>query len=205
MNAEEFRQISNVSRETFEKLIAYAELLLKWQSKINLVGKNTISDLWGRHMLDSIQLNKWIPNETNTITDFGSGAGFPGLVLAIVCGKTVHLIEASKKKSAFLREAARITQAPVILHEGRIEKQKGWASDVITARAVAPLSRLIEFAKPYMGKNTVCLFLKGARVEEELTDAQKTWKMKVKHYQSVTHPKGVVLSIKDIVYDQHFR
>ena len=123
MNAEEFRHISNVSRETFEKLIAYAELLLKWQSKINLVGKNTISDLWDRHMLDSIQLNKWIPNETNIITDFGSGAGFPGLVLAIVCGKTVHLIEASKKKSAFLREAARITQAPVILHEGRIEKR----------------------------------------------------------------------------------
>ena len=193
MNAEEFRQISNVSRETFEKLIAYAELLLKWQSKINLVGENTVSDLWGRHMLDSIQVNKWIPNETNIITDFGSGAGFPGL------------IEASKKKSAFLREATRITQAPVVLHEGRIEKQKGWASDVITARAVAPLSRLIEFAKPYVSDNTVCLFLKGARVEEELTEAKKTWKMKVKHHQSVTHPKGVILSIKDIVYDQHFK
>jgi len=205
MNSKEFRQIANVSRETFEKLMAYTELLLKWQSKINLVGKNTVSDVWGRHVLDSIQIIKWFPNRTNIITDFGSGAGFPGLVLAIACGKTVHLIEASKRKSAFLREAARITQAPIILHEGRIERQEGWASDVITARAVAPLSRLIEFSEPFSKGNTVCLFLKGGRVEEELTEAKKRWKMKVKQYRSITHPKGTILSIKDIAYDQQFR
>ena len=205
MDAEEFRQISNVSRETFEKLVLYSELLVKWQSKINLVGKNTVSDLWCRHMLDSIQIIKRIPKEANIITDFGSGAGFPGLVLAIVCEKTVHLIEASKKKSAFLREAARITQAPVVLHEGRVEEQEAWPSDVITARAVAPLSRLIVYAKPFVKKNTICLFLKGAHVEEELTEAKKTWKMKVKRHQSITHPKGVILFIKDIGYDRSFR
>ena len=178
-------------------------MLRQWQSAINLVGADTLDDLWCRHMLDSAQLVSHMP-EQGVITAFGSGAGFPGLVLAIMLDRPVHLIVSVGKKAAFRREAARLTGAHATVHLGRIEGQAAWSSDIITARALAPLDLLLNYVAPYYqqaGRNACCLFLKGVRVEEELTEASKSWTMTVERFPSVSDPKGVILRIRDIVRD----
>lgn len=203
MTKEAFAETANVSRETLQRLEAYADLLRHWQSAINLVGADTLDDLWCRHMLDSAQLVPHLP-EQGVMTDFGSGAGFPGLVLAIMLDRPVHLIESVGKKAAFLREAARLTGARATVHLGRIEGQTAWPSDIITARALAPLDLLLDYGAPYYqqaGRSACCLFLKGARAEEELTEASKSWTMTVERFPSISDPKGVVLRIRDIVRD----
>lgn len=204
LTPEGFARATDVSRETLARLEAYAALLVRWQSAINLVGGDTLNDLWRRHMLDSAQLLPLIPARARCLTDIGSGAGFPGLVLAIMGGCPVHLIESAGKKAAFLREAIRVTGAPATVHHGRIERLSPWASDVVTARALAPLSTLLDYAAPYVsrgGKGAVCLFLKGARADEELTEAAKSWTMSVERFRSVTDPAGVILRIGDLARD----
>ena len=206
MSAEEFATSADVSRETMERLELYVSLLVKWQEAINLVGGDTLADVWRRHMLDSVQLAQYIPSGDDVITDLGSGAGFPGLVLSIVLGRPVHLVEAAGKKAAFLREVARLTQAPAIVHHGRIEAQDVWPSDIVVARALAPLSLLLDYAEPYLSKagpGSACLFLKGGRAEEELTEASKSWTMAVDRFQSVSDPTGLILRLRDIVRDGH--
>lgn len=197
----EFAENSNVSRETFSKLRSYAALLVKWQASINLVSENTLRDLWRRHIWDSAQLVPIVPERSCVITDLGSGAGFPGLVLSILLDMEVNLVESSGKKIAFLREAARLTDANVVLHQGRIEDLSLPKSDVITARALAPLDRLLDLATPILAPSGTCLFLKGARAEEELTEAKKKWKMAVRRFPSATNVNGVILSIQDIACD----
>ncbi len=132
MTPEEFAQQANVSRETLARLERYAELLEKWNRRINLVGRGTIDDLWRRHMLDSAQLLPLIPDSAESLVDLGSGAGFPGLVLAICGVENVHLIESDRKKSAFLREVARETAAPVTIHNKRIEEIESFQVDIDT-------------------------------------------------------------------------
>lgn len=201
LTAEQFAKKTNVSRETFGQLQSYADLLVKWQKSINLVGGDTLNDLWHRHFWDAAQLVPLVPPDTRVIMDFGSGAGFPGLVLAIMLDVEVNLVESSGKKVAFLREAARVSGARVKLHQGRIEKLSLPKSDLITARALAPLAQLLEFAVPHLSLQGTCLFLKGARAEEELTDALKKQSMMVERIQSATDPKGVILSIREISRD----
>jgi 16S rRNA (guanine527-N7)-methyltransferase len=201
LTAEQFAENANVSRETLEKLQSYAGLLVKWQKSINLVGGDTLSDLWRRHFWDAAQLVPLVPPDTQVIMDFGSGAGFPGLVLAIMLDVEVNLVESSGKKVAFLREAARISGAHVKLHHGRIEKLSLPKSDLITARALAPLTQLLKFATPHLEPHGRCLFLKGARAEEELTEAMKKQSMTIERIQSATDPKGVILSIREISRD----
>ena len=197
----EFVENTNVSRETLSKLRSYAELLVKWQASINLVSENTLRDLWRRHFWDSAQLAPFVPKGPCVITDLGSGAGFPGLVLSILLNIEVNLVESSGKKTAFLREAARLTDANVVLHQGRIENLLLPKSDLVTARALAPLNKLLDLAAPILSSSGTCLFLKGARAEEELTAAKKKWKMAVSRFPSATNGDGVILSIQDIARD----
>jgi 16S rRNA (guanine527-N7)-methyltransferase len=201
LTAEQFAEIANVSRETLDKLRRYADLLVKWQKSINLVGGDTLNDLWRRHFLDAAQLVPLVPPDARIIMDFGSGAGFPGLVLAIMLDLEVNLVESSGKKVAFLREAARVSGASVKLHQGRIEGLPLPKSDLITARALAPLHQLLEFSVPNLEPHGLCLFLKGARAEEELTAAMKKRSMTVERIQSATDPKGIILSIREISRD----
>ena len=133
MNADDFRQAAGVSRETLERLTAYADLLVKWQAKINLVGPDTIPSLWRRHFLDSAQVFPLLPQGIHRLVDMGSGAGFPGLVLAVMGVGDVHLIESDARKCAFLREAARITGTPVTVHNARIENLAPLGADVEAA------------------------------------------------------------------------
>lgn len=205
MSAAAFAAATGVSRETLRRLEAYAGLLLQWQKAINLVGADTLDDLWRRHLLDSAQLLPLLPAGAREITDIGSGAGFPGLVLAIMGDRPVHLIESAGKKAAFLREAARLTAAPATVHHGRIERLTPWASDVVTARALAPLDMLLDYAAPYLagaGADAACLFLKGARGERELTEASKSWTMMVERFDSATDPTGVIFRIRGLARER---
>ena len=138
-----FAALSGVSRETLARLETYAELLRRWSARINLVGANTLADPWRRHFLDSAQLLAHVPPGTQTLIDLGSGAGFPGLVLAILGMPGVELIEADARKCAFLREAARLAAAPVTIRNARIEAAAPRIVDVVTARGCAPLDRLL--------------------------------------------------------------
>jgi 16S rRNA (guanine527-N7)-methyltransferase len=193
-----FAAATGVSRETLQRFEAYAALLLAWSARINLVSRTTLQDLWRRHVLDSAQLFPLIPAGTRSLIDLGSGAGFPGMVLAILGVPGVELVEADSRKAAFLREAARVTGAAVIVRGCRIEAVPPHLVDVVTARACAPLDRLLAFGKPFIGPHTTCLFLKGERVGEELTAADKAWTMTVSRHPSRADPGGSVLLLQQV-------
>jgi 16S rRNA (guanine527-N7)-methyltransferase len=196
MTSGEFAAQTNVSRETLARLKIYAALLTKWQRRMNLVGTATIPDLWRRHFWDSAQLARLLPSLDIDLLDFGSGAGFPGLVLAVMGVRNVHLVEANTRKCAFLREVARETGVNIHIHNARIEDLTPWSVDVVTARALAPLSNLIEFSLPYMVPSSLCLFLKGKRFKDELTDAEKLCDIRVYTSKSSVDPEGVILQVK---------
>jgi 16S rRNA (guanine527-N7)-methyltransferase len=209
LTAEAFRAAANVSRETLERLERYAALLEKWNRAINLVARGSLVDLWRRHMLDSAQLWPLLPavqGRPRRILDLGSGAGFPGLVLAIMGvperGAEVHLVESDEKKVAFLREAARIAEAPVTLHVQRIESLTPFPVDAVTARACAPLPRLLDYAAPFLGNYQpdavapLGLFLKGRNIDGELTKVPEKWKMRVDLISSRTDPAARIVQIR---------
>jgi 16S rRNA (guanine527-N7)-methyltransferase len=180
------------------RLEAYAGLLVNWSARINLVGATTLGDLWRRHFLDSVQLLRHVPAGTQSLIDLGSGAGFPGLVLAIAGVAGVELVEADARKCAFLREAARITAAPVQIHNARIEAVAPHVVDVVTARGCAPLDRLLPLAQRFIGPGTVCLFPKGERAAQELTAARQAWTMDVTCHDSRTDPRGIILCLRRV-------
>ena len=189
-----------VSRETMARLELYGGLLEKWQKAVNLVAASTLPELWQRHMLDSAQLWPLLPPGTRRLVDLGSGAGFPGLVLAILGVPEVHLVESDQKKAAFLREAARLTAAPATIHNQRIEAVAPFAVEAVTARALAPLPRLLALAAPFLAQGAIGLFLKGESAAEELTEARRQWTMTVTAEPSRTSPQGVILRVESLRY-----
>jgi 16S rRNA (guanine527-N7)-methyltransferase len=195
---EGFAQVFPVSRETLARLEAYAGLLTLWSARINLVGRATIADLWRRHILDSAQLYPLVPEPARSLIDLGSGAGLPGLVLAILGVHGVELIEADSRKSAFLREAARVTGTEVTIRPCRVEAVEPHPADVVTARACAPLDELLRFAERFIEPHTLCLFLKGERFGQELTEAHKRWTMCVSVEPSLSDRRGVILRLQQV-------
>lgn len=203
MTPEAFTSAASVSHETMARLERYAALLVKWNRATGLVGKSTLDDLWRRHMLDSAQLFPLIPVGASNLVDLGSGAGFPGMVLAIMGARGVHLIESSRRKCAFLEEVARAVGADVTIHDARIGEIDPFGASVITARALAPLDELLDIASPFVTKHSILLFLKGRTVKEELTRAQKAWTMRVTEIPSQTDSDGVILSLETITRALH--
>jgi len=195
---QEFAELVLVSRETLARLEAYAELLTRWSARINLVGRDTLRDLWRRHILASAQIHRFVPGSAENLIDLGSGAGLPGLVLAILGVPGVELVEADSRKAAFLREAARITAAAVTIRPCRIQAVPPHLVRVVTARACAPLGRLLDLAAPFLAPDTVCLFPKGERFDEELTLARKAWTMTVSVEQSLSDRRGVILRLQQV-------
>ena len=185
----------SVSRETLEQ---FARLLLHWNRRLNLISRGDEPLLWERHVADSLQLAELMTPRPDRAIDIGSGAGFPGLVLAIATGIPFDLIEADQRKAAFLREAARSLNAPVQVHACRAEAARLPLAALITARAVAPLPSLLVLAAPLLAPGGACLFLKGARVDDELTAAAAEWHMQVQRLPSLT-PGGSILRITDLV------
>lgn len=190
----------DVPRETLTRLGAYAALVAKWQAAINLVGPATLPQIWERHFLDSAQLLALIEPSERQIADFGSGAGFPGLVLAIMSDRNVHLIEADSRKCAFLRQVAIDTgvMAQVTIHNVRAEKLRPFPVDIVTARACAPLDTLIGLVAPFLAEDGRCLLHKGERADLELTRARKLWHMRLTRRASVADSRGTILIISQV-------
>lgn len=193
-----FAEQVDVSRETLARLELYLDLLKRWQKAINLVGSKTLADPWRRHILDSAQLLRYLPSPSCTIVDLGSGAGLPGLILAILGQTNVHLVESDQRKAQFLKEAARILAVDATIHAKRIEALEPLRPDVLTARALAPLSQLMTLAKPLLLPDTICLFLKGRQGKDELTEAAKSWMMASQIFPSLSDPSGSVLKLWEI-------
>lgn len=196
---DEFATQTGVSRETLSRLKDYADLLIDWNARHNLVAKSTLPDLWHRHILDSAQLAPLIPAGSQTLSDMGSGAGFPGLVLAVMRPElSVTLHEATTKKCAFLEAAAARMGIKVAVRNARLEDLAPQAFDVVTARALAPLPQLLTYAYPLTSADSVCLFLKGQNVGSELTEAHKYWNMKVSQVPSQTEPSAAIVTVRDL-------
>lgn len=195
---EEFLALSCVPHETHPLFERYASLLVEWNKQINLVSASTIPQLWSRHMADSAQLAPLIPEKTRVLVDLGSGAGFPGLVLAILGVPEVHLVESVGKKAKFLAAVVKELKLNVTVHNERAEKIKALQADVVTARAVTALPDLLSMSKPFMGKESLALFLKGEKAEAELTEARKYWTFNCKSKPSQTDASGMVLAISEL-------
>jgi len=199
LSIEAFQDITNVSRETLDRLTTYWTLLEKWQAKINLVGPSTLSDPWRRHMLDSAQLAPLVPSGARHLVDMGSGAGFPGLVLAIMgVAEDITLIDSDHRKAVFLREAARITETRLTVLATRLEHAEVDSADVITSRALAPLDRLVQYSQRFAASDCVCLFLKGQDVEKELTKLPKNRYRTSRTTPSRTDPGGSILVLEGL-------
>jgi len=204
MNIDEFQNATGVSRETRDRLCQYAELLLRWNRAINLVAPGSLRDLWNRHFLDSAQILPLLgqPGSTGELVDFGSGAGFPGMVLAIMGQEHVHLIERDGRKCTFLREVAQRTHAPVTIHNKDISAVEPWSVRAVVARAFAPLPVLLPLAAPFLKQGAIGVFPKGKSVDDELTEASKEWRIVADRVPSKSDPAGCILRIRKLEHDQ---
>jgi 16S rRNA (guanine527-N7)-methyltransferase len=194
-----------VSRETRVRLGTYVALVAKWQKSQNLVAPTTLPHIWHRHVADSAQAQALLPQARRWV-DLGSGAGFPGLVTAILLAETagaaVHLVESNKGKAAFLRTVARETGAPAIVHDQRIEEFVGGfvePVDAVSARALASLDRLCAWAAPLVARGAVAVFHKGQDFGAELKEATLSWALDLIEHQSKTDPTGRLIEIRKIV------
>ena len=182
-----------------DRLRNYVALLLRWNATINLVGRGDADLLWTRHVADSLRLAPLVPPGTDAATDLGSGAGLPGLVLAVVTGVPFALVEADRRKAAFLLEAARVTAAPVTAHCTRIEAAQIPPAPLVTARALAPLPRLLDYARPLLAPGGICLFPKGAGADAEIAAARhQGWRFTVEKHDDPAMPDSTVLRISDL-------
>ncbi len=192
-----------VSRETLRRLDIIADLLRKWQKTINLVAPATVPDVWSRHIADSLQLINHVPADAARWVDLGSGGGFPGLVVAAALAERpsaeIHLVESDTRKSAFLREAARAAELPAHIHAQRIEQVSqalAPGTEVVSARALAPLPKLLELAEPFLAAGALGVFPKGRDAERELTEARKGWTLDCDLRASASDREAQVLLVR---------
>jgi len=192
-----------VSRETFSMLEDFVDLLGNWNDKMNLVSKDSYKEVWRRHILDSCQIADFIPSSSRIIVDIGAGAGFPGLVLAIMGFSGVNLVESNSRKCAFLREAARVVGSTVTVHNLRLGKTVDpkflmAKPDIITARAVAPLVDLLDIVSTIVYDQTCCIFPKGILAQDEVMEAEKKWIFELEKMPNKLDSSGVILKLSDI-------
>jgi 16S rRNA (guanine527-N7)-methyltransferase len=191
----------NVSRESWQRIVAYVTLLLHWQQRINLISPASIPDIWERHVIDSLQLMPLLPTSMTAFADLGAGSGFPGLPLAIATGAHVHLYESNGKKAAFLREALRQSATKGTVHPKRLEDLAKFPLprvQAVTARALAPLPILLDWASPFLKHGIRGFFHKGQDVDLELTQAAKYWRIESLKHQSLTDSRAVILEIEEV-------
>jgi 16S rRNA (guanine527-N7)-methyltransferase len=193
----------NVSRETDQALDEMETLVKKWSPAINLVGKSTLSDLRGRHTIDSAQLFNLAAADAKTWVDLGSGGGYPGLVIAILAKEfapnlKVILVEADSRKATFLREAARLLGVQAQVVNDRIESLAPFVADVVSARALAPLTELLQHAVHHLKPTGTAIFPKGARARQEISQALIRWKFRVDSVPSLSDSKAAILMIRNI-------
>jgi len=195
----DFQLATGVSRETLERLRTYHSLLIEWQQRFNLIGQGTVNAIWHRHFLDSAQLTKLSGVRRSRVVDLGSGAGFPGMVLAIMGQGGVELIDSNGKKCLFLERVSMSTNAEVVITKARFDEvARPNRADVVTARAVAPLHRLLGHVSRWVKPQGVALLQRGSRFESELAKAERLWDFEVVRHPSITNPAGAILEISQI-------
>lgn len=193
----------NVSRETFAALQAYEALVRRWNSAINLVSKGSLQDFWARHIVDSAQIFTLCPPSATRWADFGSGGGFPGLVVALLARDSmpdlrVTLVESDLRKATFLRQAVQTLGLEADVRSQRIESLPPLAADVVSARALAPLSDLLEFAEKHLTAQGAAIFPKGARHAEEIAEARQAWSFDLDTLPSLSDSEAAILVIRNI-------
>jgi len=196
---EAFLAAAPVSRETELRLERYAELIIERNQSLSLISHTTEPDIWVRHFLDSAQIATLIPDPAVAIADIGTGAGFPGMVLAIMGLPDVHLIEHNIQKVDFLRRVATELDLPVTIHPMKSEAVRAFPVGVLTARALKPLDQLIALGRRLIGPNTACIFPKGRRAEEELQTASRRWRMTVERFPSATDPDSTIFRLTNVI------
>lgn len=194
---EKFTEFYNVSRETMNQLDLYVDLVKKWNPKINLISKKSVENIWGRHVLDSAQVLE-LGKATGKWVDIGSGGGFPGLVAAILAfEKTPErefiLVESDQRKAAFLRTVVRETEINVIVHADRVEKIPNLQAETLSARALAPLDKLLEFSVHHLEEGGIALFPKGITYKKEIENARKMWEFEIEEISSKTDSEAMIL------------
>ncbi len=202
IDASDFVRLSGASEAQISALETFRELLTDWNQRMNLVGPATLPDFWGRHAWDSAQLISLAP-EARTWADLGAGAGLPGLVLAILGqgreGFHVHLVESMAKRCRFLAEVVGALDLPATIHNDRAENLR-LDVDIVTARACAPLTRLLGYAKPYLDRGAEGLFLKGQDVAAEVEEARAAWRFESEQIPSASDPRGRILRVRSQVH-----
>ncbi len=193
----------NVSRETLDRLFSFCDLVEKWNPAINLISKSGIAEIWNRHIIDSAQLFQQMPDRAREWCDLGSGGGFPGIVLAILAKQLqpnaqVILVESDRRKSVFLAQASRLLDIDVRVKTQRIEELEPQNADVLSARALAPMSDLCGYAYRHLKPDGVAIFPKGAAALLEIEQAQKLWRFDYSLTQSYTDPTAHILSVRGI-------
>ncbi|WP_417687327.1 16S rRNA (guanine(527)-N(7))-methyltransferase RsmG [Roseibium sp.] len=204
-SAQDVHNYGDVSRETLERLQIYVDLVLKWQPAQNLIAPSTIPDIWTRHVADSLQ-TKWSLPEAKVWVDIGSGAGFPGVVTAILQADDpeghVHMIESNQRKAAFLRTALRETGTTGTVHAGRIESvAKEWQYgpvDAVSGRALAALDLLLTLAEPFTSTGARCVFHKGQDFQREVNEASHAWSFDLVEKKSLIDPTSRMLLLSNI-------
>ncbi len=202
MNFELFREYSDVSRETFQRLEVFSEVLTKWNPKINLVSRKSLEDLWTRHILDSVQVFDIAPNAKAWL-DIGSGGGLPGVIVAILAAEkspetNVTLMESDQRKCAFLRNVARECGVRVTVKSQRIEEAEPESAGIMSARALADLDILLGYSERHLRSGGTALFPKGANWKKEVDKARNRWRFDCEEITSLTEPEAVILKIKGV-------
>ena len=192
-----------VSRETLDRLRIFETLVRKWTKTVNLVSKGDVTKIWERHILDSAQIYPYLPKSPSIYADFGSGGGFPSIVLSALLYEEnldlkIHLIESDRRKAAFLRTALRELKIPGTVWSERVQEVKLSPASILSARAVAPLRDLLFMAEMLINKETICFFPKGTSWKKEVTDARKQWNFSLKAINSQTQPNARILELGSI-------
>jgi len=195
--------VLDVSRETIDKLNAFSDLVQKWTAKINLISNSSIQDVWNRHILDSAQLATFAPDRGHWV-DLGSGGGFPAIIVAIIWQSTdraghMTMVESDQRKAVFLRTAVRELGLEATVHAQRIEDVPPLGADVLSARALADLPKLLSYSVRHLTPNGIAIFPKGANWQKEHSAAQEQWSYTCTDVKSQTHSEAAILKIKDIV------
>lgn len=194
----EIRKFTSLSEIEIKNLEDFVSLLLQENDNFNFIGKSTTENIWDRHILDSAQLLQFIDDKNIKFADFGSGAGFPGIVLSILGLGEMHLVEKSFRKSEFLRRAKIISPNQIFTHQVKLEELSKIEFDCITSRALAPLEQLLKYAQKFLKKDGYCLFLKGKNLSKELETAEKLFKFKYDLHPSLTSSESNIIKISDI-------
>lgn len=187
--------IVKISSEDFKNLQDYVEFLLYYNTKMNLIGKSTIDDIWNRHIIDSLQIIKIIKNKNIKVADLGSGAGLPGIPLSILGISTIELFEKSPKKCEFLNMAKKYSKNKIIVRNENLYQTKDNSFDLIVSRALANIDSLLNFSKNLIKDNSELIFLKGKKIYEELDEAKRNWDINYKIFDSITSNEGKIIKI----------